>query len=100
VRDREMNKIYPHHVGHYLGLDVHDTNTISRSRVLEAGMVITIEPGLYIPDEDEYGEFRGMGLRIEDDVAITRDGPVVLTLEAPKEIVDIEAVMASGNLAA
>jgi intermediate cleaving peptidase 55 len=89
-----MNKLYPHHVGHYLGLDVHDTSSISRSKVLENGMCITIEPGLYIPDEDVYGEFRGIGIRIEDDVAVTSDGPLVLSVEAPKEICDIEAVMA------
>ena len=58
-------------------------------------MVITIEPGVYIPDEDEYREFRGIGIRIEDDVAITKDGPLVLSVEAPKEIVDIETVMSS-----
>lgn len=93
ITTREMNKLYPHHVGHYIGLDVHDTSLVSRSRVLEAGMTITIEPGIYIPDEPMYGAYRGLGIRIEDDVLLTTDGPIVLTAEAPKEIADIEHIM-------
>lgn len=90
---REMNKLYPHHVSHYIGLDVHDTSSISRTRLLEEGMTITIEPGLYIPDEEMYGAYRGIGIRIEDDVLVTNEGPVILTVEAPKEIADIEHLM-------
>jgi len=92
-----MNKLYPHHVGHYIGLDVHDTGAISRSIIFEAGMAITIEPGVYIPDSEEYGVYRGIGIRIEDDICLTNDGPIVLTVEAPKEIIDIEAVMAKSS---
>jgi Xaa-Pro aminopeptidase len=90
----EMNELYPHHVGHYIGLDVHDTPHMSRSLPLEENMAITIEPGIYIPDSDRYPrEFRGIGMRIEDDVQITKLGPIVLTSEAPKEVVDIEALV-------
>ncbi|KAI8892999.1 peptidase M24, structural domain-containing protein [Globomyces pollinis-pini] len=95
IRRRELNNVYPHHVGHYIGLDVHDTPTISRSKPLEAGMCITIEPGLYIPDEPEYGQYRGIGVRIEDDLYISENGPVVLSVEAPKEIIDIETIMSN-----
>lgn len=56
-------------------------------------MTITIEPGLYIPDEEMYGAYRGIGIRIEDDVLVTNEGPVILTVEAPKEIADIEHLM-------
>ena len=94
ISTREMDRIYPHHVGHYIGLDVHDTPNISRGRKLQEGFCITIEPGVYIPDEAEYGEFKGIGIRIEDDVYISADGPIVLSAEAPKEIEDIEHIMA------
>ncbi|KAJ3303422.1 hypothetical protein HDV03_003790 [Kappamyces sp. JEL0829] len=90
---REMDKLYPHHVGHWIGLDVHDTSNISRGRRLEEGNCITIEPGVYIPNTPEYGPYRGMGIRIEDDLFISSDGPIVLTAEAPKEIDDIEHIM-------
>ncbi|KAF9434834.1 hypothetical protein BGZ76_007344 [Entomortierella beljakovae] len=84
-------KLYPHHVGHYLGLDVHDTGDISRSRLLKEGMVITIEPGLYIPRDSAYPEkYQGIGIRIEDNVVIGKTVPYVLSVTAPKEIVDIE----------
>ncbi|KAM7386475.1 hypothetical protein PAMA_009201 [Pampus argenteus] len=83
----------PHHVGHYLGMDVHDTPELSRSQLLQPGMAITIEPGLYIcKDNDQAPErFRGLGVRIEDDVVI-RDsgGPLILSSDAPKTIADIE----------
>ncbi|KAI8346437.1 peptidase M24, structural domain-containing protein [Mortierella sp. GBAus27b] len=84
-------RLYPHHVGHYLGMDVHDTSDISRSRPLKEGMVITIEPGLYIPRDPAYPErYQGIGIRIEDNVVIGKTVPHVLSVTAPKEIVDIE----------
>ena len=93
-----MDTLYPHHIGHYIGLDLHDTPTMSKGLKLEKGMIVTIEPGLYIPNSPEYpAEYRGIGIRIEDDVAVgnaATGGPIVLTAEAPKEIEDIEAVMA------
>ncbi|KAH9271122.1 hypothetical protein BASA83_006664 [Batrachochytrium salamandrivorans] len=95
----EINTLYPHHVGHWLGMDVHDTPTIRRNVKLVQGMVVTIEPGLYIPDSLFYPEiYRGIGIRIEDDIAVggpsTGGSPIVLSADTPKEIVDIEAVMA------
>jgi intermediate cleaving peptidase 55 len=93
----DMNVLYPHHVGHWLGLDLHDTSSVSRFQPLVKGMVITIEPGLYVPDSPNFPEeFRGIGVRIEDDIAIGNEatgGPINLTAEAPKEIDDIEAIM-------
>ncbi|KAJ3017339.1 hypothetical protein HKX48_003585 [Thoreauomyces humboldtii] len=99
VSKKEMNVLYPHHVGHWLGLDVHDTHAVRRTTRLQSGMVVTLEPGLYVPDTPDYPEgFRGVGIRIEDDIAIgsqeTGWAPVVLSVEAPKEVVDVEAVMA------
>ncbi|XP_049602015.1 xaa-Pro aminopeptidase 3 [Syngnathus scovelli] len=83
----------PHHVGHYLGMDVHDTPELSRSQPLQSGMTITIEPGLYIGEENEQAPkcFRGMGIRIEDDVLIRdKGGPLILSADAPKTIGDVE----------
>jgi Xaa-Pro aminopeptidase len=55
--------------------------------------VTNLEPGVYIPDEEKYGEFKGIGIRIEDDIYVSEHGPVVLSVDAPKEIMDIEALM-------
>ena len=89
-----------HNTGHWLGLDVHDVGEYEvdgHSRVLEPGMVLTVEPGIYIPPTamavDE--TWRGMGIRIEDNVAVTRNGPDVLTSGICKTIDDIETLMAS-----
>ncbi|CAG8710782.1 13628_t:CDS:2, partial [Racocetra fulgida] len=88
--------LYPHHVGHYLGLDVHDTHYIDRSRRLLRGMVITIEPGIYIPPNDAYPQkYHGIGIRIEDNVVVGTTDPIVLSSTTPKEIVDIEYCMAN-----
>ncbi|XP_073500259.1 xaa-Pro aminopeptidase 3 isoform X1 [Phyllobates terribilis] len=84
----------PHHVGHYLGMDVHDTPDMSRSLPLQPGMVITIEPGIYIPvnDIEAPEKFRGIGIRIEDDVVITEQSPLVLSADCPKEVYEIQHV--------
>ncbi|XP_029294366.1 xaa-Pro aminopeptidase 3 isoform X2 [Cottoperca gobio] len=87
----------PHHVGHYLGMDVHDTPELSRSQALQPGMAITIEPGLYIAeDNDQVPErFRGLGIRIEDDVVIRDTGEaLILSSDAPKTIADVEKACA------
>ncbi|KAG8259567.1 Xaa-Pro aminopeptidase 3, variant 2 [Homalodisca vitripennis] len=77
----------PHHASHYLGMDVHDTSTVSRTIAMKQGMVITVEPGLYIADNDPVvrKEFQGQGIRIEDNILITASDPVVLTGSCPKE---------------
>ncbi|KAJ6637107.1 Xaa-Pro aminopeptidase 3 [Pseudolycoriella hygida] len=78
----------PHHVSHYLGMDVHDTSTVSRSVHLQPGMVCTVEPGIYISRDrkDVPEEFRGIGIRIEDDVLVTSDNNIeVLTKACVKD---------------
>ncbi|XP_069005687.1 xaa-Pro aminopeptidase 3 [Embiotoca jacksoni] len=87
----------PHHVGHYLGMDVHDTPELSRSQPLQPGMAITIEPGLYISEDNDQAPkpFRGLGIRIEDDVVIRdKSGPLILSSDAPKTIADVEQACA------
>ncbi|XP_061495215.1 xaa-Pro aminopeptidase 3 isoform X2 [Rhineura floridana] len=91
---KAVRKYCPHHVGHYLGMDVHDTPDVSRSIPLQPGMVITIEPGIYIPEDDVSApeRFRGIGIRIEDDIVVTENTPLILSADCPKEIYDIEQV--------
>ncbi|KAI9835914.1 MAG: hypothetical protein M1819_001812 [Sarea resinae] len=90
---RALEALFPHHLGHYIGLDVHDSPGYPRTGHLRAGQCITIEPGLYVPDDDRWPEhFRGIGIRIEDSVCIQEETPLILTTEAPKEVVDIEAL--------
>jgi len=90
---------YMHRAGHWLGMDVHDVGDYKVDlhwRLLEPGMVMTIEPGIYIaPDNSKVAKkWRGIGIRIEDNVAITKKGTQVLTADAPKTVADIEALMA------
>lgn len=90
-------KYYMHRTGHWLGLDVHDVGAYSiqgKPRLLADGMVCTVEPGLYFPP-DSPPAFRGIGVRIEDDVLVSGETPTVLTASIPKEIQDIEALRAS-----
>ena len=91
-----MEKIlYSHHVSHHVGLEVHDCSTLPRGLPLKAGNCVTIEPGVYVPDNDKWPKhFRGIGIRIEDCVAVGEDKglQVVLSADAVKEVVDIEAV--------
>lgn len=84
----------PHHVGHYLGMDVHDSDGVSRSTPLKPGMAITIEPGIYIPDDrsDVPVEFRGNGMRIEDNILITDHGIENLSQSCQKELKEIENI--------
>lgn len=91
---------YMHRAGHWLGMDVHDAGDYKvdhQWRLLEPGMVMTVEPGLYVaPDNANVAEkWRGIGIRIEDNVAITNRGTEILTSEVPKSIDDIQALMAS-----
>lgn len=93
VNLNNIGQLFPHHVGHYIGLDVHDCPTYSRRELLRAGHCVTIEPGIYVPNSDQWPEhFRGMGVRIEDSVCVDTDSPYILTTEAVKEISDIEAL--------
>ncbi len=91
-------KYYPHGVSHYLGMDVHDAGlhvVNNEARKLEVGMSFTVEPGLYIPFDDESApkEFRGIGIRIEDNIVVTATGSENLTASAPKEIAELESLI-------
>jgi Xaa-Pro aminopeptidase len=93
-------RFFPAKTGHWLGLDVHDVGDYrvdGESRLLEPGMVLTVEPGLYVaPDEYTVAErWRGIGMRIEDDVAVTHDGHEVLSAALPKAADEIEALLAA-----
>lgn len=88
----------PHHVGHHLGMDVHDTQSIDRNDPLQPGMCVTVEPGIYIRNVASQRdiltpagkEFIGIAMRIEDDVLVTPDGQNVLSGSCPKSLSDIE----------
>jgi Xaa-Pro aminopeptidase len=100
-KDGAYRKFFMHRTGHWLGMDVHDVGEYKVGdewRVLEPGMAMTIEPGIYIPPgmKGVPKRFRGMGIRIEDDVVVTRTGAEVLTAKAPKDPDEIEALMAHG----
>ncbi|XP_055333437.1 xaa-Pro aminopeptidase 3-like isoform X2 [Paramacrobiotus metropolitanus] len=81
----------PHHLSHYLGMDIHDCSDVSRSRPLQEGMTFTIEPGLYIAEDSQFAplEYRGIGVRIEDDIYLGPQGPEVLTKGCPSSLSDI-----------
>jgi Xaa-Pro aminopeptidase len=96
--DNAHRKFFMHGLSHWLGLDVHDVGEYGadRSRVLEPRMVLTVEPGLYIaPDADVPEQYRGIGIRIEDDIVITENGNENLTASVVKRADDIEALMAA-----
>ncbi|MDX6558496.1 MAG: Xaa-Pro aminopeptidase, partial [Blastocatellia bacterium] len=107
IEEKKYMQFYMHNLGHYLGIDVHDAGRYyfnGESRAAEAGMVMTIEPGLYIsPDttripegfnQDVPEKYLGIGVRIEDDVLVTANGARVLTHKVPKDPKEIEALMA------
>jgi Xaa-Pro aminopeptidase len=96
IKDESFKRYYMHRTSHWLGLDVHDVGAYyqdGQSRVLEPGMVLTIEPGLYVSERDEQApaELRGIGVRIEDCLAITPSGHENLTAALPKTVADVEA---------
>ena len=97
LEDKRYLPYYMHGTGHFLGLDVHDVGAYEHEGQpveLAEGMVITCEPGLYISQSsDAPARYRGIGIRIEDDVFITGRGPEVLTAKVPKERAEIEALM-------
>lgn len=110
IASQAYRQFYMHSLGHWLGLDVHDVgsyskdgtsndrNKTNRNRPLQAGMVLTVEPGIYIAKNASVPEeYRGIGVRIEDDVLITATGNKVLTSAVPKEIDQIEQLMAKAR---
>lgn len=100
IEEQTYRQFFMHGLGHWLGLDVHDVGKYKiddKDREFVAGMVMTIEPGLYIsPSSEVEQKWRGIGIRIEDNILITNDGYEVLTNAVPKTIEDIEALMAKG----
>jgi Xaa-Pro aminopeptidase len=99
IKEEKYKQFYMHGLGHMLGIDVHDVGLYyhdQESRALEAGVVMTVEPGIYIaPDTKDIPEqYLGIGVRIEDDVLCTANGPRVLTTGVPKDVGEIEALMA------
>lgn len=99
IETEAYRQFYMHGTGHWLGMDVHDVGAYKQAgewRPYEEGMVVTIEPGLYIAPDDETVDvkWRGIGIRIEDDVVATANGPLVLTKGVVKSIEEIEALMA------
>ncbi len=99
IAEEKYKEFYMHRTGHWLGLDVHDVGEYKIDgewRALEAGMVLTVEPGIYIaPNAEVDKKWRGIGIRIEDDVLVTQKGNKVLTKNVPKTIDEIETLMAS-----
>ena len=97
IADKAFRKYFMHRTSHWLGMDVHDVGDYyadGKSRALAPGMVLTIEPGLYVPEDDAEApkEMRGVGIRIEDDVLVTETGHENLTAAVPKEPGEVEAV--------
>ena len=102
ISSRQHMKYYPHGLGHYLGMDVHDAGRYvlpnGEPRPIEVGMTFTVEPGLYIPlhDTSAPAEFRGIGVRIEDNVLVTSQGCEIMSKSAPKEVTDLEKIVGKG----
>ena len=98
VESEAFRQFFMHGTGHWLGMDVHDVGAYKIGedwRAYEAGMVVTVEPGLYVAPDDETvdAKWRGIGIRIEDDIVVTENGPLVLTKNVVKTIDDIESLM-------
>ena len=99
LEKKHFRRFYMHRTGHWLGLDVHDAGAYfgdgTQHRALEPGMVVTVEPGLYFAEDDEAipAEYRGIGVRIEDDVLVTTAGHEVLTSACPKAAAEVEAIV-------
>ncbi len=99
IKAQEHKKYYPHGIGHFLGMDVHDLGMYMHKngepRKIEENMVFTVEPGLYIPADDSNApaEYRGIGVRIEDNIRVTRMGFENLTIKAPKELSELERII-------
>ena len=99
IKEKKHEQFYMHGLGHMLGIDFHDVGRYyygKDSRALEPGVVMTVEPGIYVSvdTKDIPEQYLGIGVRIEDDVLCTQNGPRVLTTKVPKEISEIESLMA------
>src|SRR5699024_3559494 len=97
IAQKAYHNFYMHGLSHYVGLDVHDVGSygVDKDRPLQAGMVITVEPGLYLTGEQVPEAFRGIGIRIEDTILITATGNEILTAGVVKKVDEIEALMQS-----
>jgi Xaa-Pro aminopeptidase len=105
IESEAYREFYMHRTGHWLGMDVHDVGDYKVDdewRLLEPGMTLTVEPGLYVAGNNNRIDKKwwNIGIRIEDDVLVTRDGHEVLTEDAPKQVADIEALMGAKRNAA
>lgn len=101
IKANEHKKYYPHGLGHWLGMDVHDAGLYMINEVprpIAENMVFTVEPGIYLPANDKNvpEKYRGIGIRIEDNIVVTSRGCEVMTTSAPKEISDLEKVIGKG----
>ena len=99
IEREAYREFYMHRVGHWLGLDVHDVGdyrVAGEWRQLEAGMVMTVEPGIYVSPQNSKvaRKWRGIGIRVEDDVLVSPGGCEILSAAVPKTVEDIEALMA------
>ena len=102
IATESYKRLYMHRTGHWLGGDVHDVGRYKidgASRPLEPGMILTVEPGIYIAEDDEKvpPAFRGIGVRIEDDLLVTSKGHEILTSDVPKTVTEIESLMKTGG---
>ncbi|RKU22149.1 Xaa-Pro aminopeptidase, partial [Candidatus Poribacteria bacterium] len=101
IKKEAYRQFYMYRIGHMLGLDVHDVNCVHEAngdfKTFQPGMVMTIEPGLYVAEgtKDVPPAYLGIGVRIEDDILITEDGCEVLTDGVPKEIDEVEELVQS-----
>jgi Xaa-Pro aminopeptidase len=103
VKSGAYRRFYMHRTSHWLGLDVHDCGAYVKDgapRVLEAGMILTVEPGLYVAEDEAEVEprWRGIGIRIEDDVLVTPSGREVLSTGIPKTVEEIERTRGKRSL--
>jgi len=96
IKKKKHKKYYPHGIGHWMGIDVHDQapylDKNKKEIILKEGIVLTIEPGLYIDKDDKSvpKKYRGIGIRIEDDILVTKNGNINMSINISKNVCDIE----------